>query len=299
MKPADKVQRLLRRAGVTTSTAPDDAVFENLKTAYLEMRETSPAPQEPAIWRIIMNSPRVKLSMAAVVVLLGALAVSFWQGTGGGIALADVLARMEQVQAYRLRMSTTFRAEGAEDKPMAEATMLISQTLGQKVTIQLDHPLTGQSMLEEIYIQPLPRTVTTLMPTEKKYSKVELDEASIERWQSESNPYRIVERVVQCEHRRLGRSVVDGVEVEGFQTTDPNCLGETSTAGAEIKIWADVETRLPVRIEIDKGEPGKGHMQVVAHSFEWDVPVAATEFEPVIPDDYTPGRPMMQLGPKR
>ncbi len=60
-----------------------------------------------------------------------------------------------------------------------------------------------------------------------------------------------------------------------------------------------METRLPVRIEIDKGEPGKGYMRVVAHSFEWDLPVVAAEFEPVIPDDYTPGRPMLQVGPRQ
>ncbi len=54
-----------------------------------------------------------------------------------------------------------------------------------------------------------------------------------------------------------------------------------------------------MRIEIDKGEPGKGYMRVVAHSFEWDLPVVAAEFEPVIPDDYTPGRPMLQVGPRQ
>ena len=70
-------------------------------------------------------------------------------------------------------------------------------------------------------------------------------------------------------------------------------------AGAEVRIWADVETRLPVRIEMGRDEPGKGHLQVTAYDFEWDVPAQAAEFAPVIPDDYTPGRPLMQLGPKQ
>ena len=69
--------------------------------------------------------------------------------------------------------------------------------------------------------------------------------------------------------------------------------------GGEIRIWAAVETRLPVRIEAGKGEPGKGRLQVVAHDFEWNVPAEASDFTPVIPDDYTPGRPMMQFGPKK
>jgi hypothetical protein len=40
-------------------------------------------------------------------------------------------------------------------------------------------------------------------------------------------------------------------------------------------------------------------VQVAAHDFEWDVPVAAAEFTPVIPDDYTPGQPLMQIVPKK
>ncbi|OHB64889.1 MAG: hypothetical protein A2Y76_07625 [Planctomycetes bacterium RBG_13_60_9] len=109
----------------------------------------------------------------------------------------------------------------------------------------------------------------------------------------------VVEQIVKCEHVSRCRSVVDGVEVEGFQTMDPSCLGETSTVGVEIKIGGDVEARLPVRIEIDKGEAGKGRVHVAAYGFEGDVPVDAAEFEPVIPPDFTPARPMMQLGLKK
>ncbi len=298
MKPADEIKRLFKRAELSIQPNTDERVFDDVRRAQRQTLEGSPALPDMT-WRSIMKSPIVKFAVAAAVIVACLIGISLWRQTGSGMALAEVLARMEQVQAYRLHMSTTFRAEGAEEKPMAEATMLVSQAIGQKVTIELDNPLTGQSMLQEIYILPRQRTITTLMPNEKQYSKVELDEAGIERWQRESDPYRIVEQVVQCEHTSLGRSVVDGVEVEGFQTSDPSCLGETSTTGATIKIWADVEARLPVRIEIDKGEPAKGHMHVVVHGFEWNVPVDAAEFEPIIPDDYTPGRPMMQIGPKQ
>lgn len=32
---------------------------------------------------------------------------------------------------------------------------------------------------------------------------------------------------------------------------------------------------------------------------EWNVPAEAAQFTPVIPDDYTPGRPLMQFGRKK
>jgi hypothetical protein len=60
-----------------------------------------------------------------------------------------------------------------------------------------------------------------------------------------------------------------------------------------------VETRLPVRIEMGKGEPGTGRLDVAGYDFEWNVPAEPAEFVAVIPDDYTPGRPLMQVLPKK
>ncbi len=276
-----------RSAGEFTAGAPD--VSANLPKSI----------RIAALGSMIMKSPLTRLAVAAAVLIACGIGLSLWRTTASGIALAEVLARMEEVQTYRLKVSTAWQIEGAESKPTAEATMLVSRTLGQKVTMQVRHPITGQSMLEEVYGLPHERTVITLMPNEKQYSKIEVDEATLEQWQRENDPRYLVEQVTKCKHTRLGRSVVDGVEVEGFQTTDPNSWGGRSVTGGEIKIWADVETRLPVRIEMGKGEPGKGRLQVVAHGFEWNVPAEAAEFTPVIPDDYTPGRPLMQLGLKK
>ncbi len=246
-----------------------------------------------------MRNPLAELAVAAVVVVACLIGVLLWKGTGSGLALAEVLARMEQVQTYRLKVSTAWQPEGAESKPVVEAAMLVTRNLGGKVVMQVNHPITGQRMREEVYLPPHGRTIITLMPNEKQYSKIELDEATFEQWRRENDPRYLVEQVTKCEHTRLGRSVVDGVEVEGFRTTDPNSWDGRSVTGGEIRIWAAVETRLPVRIEMGKGEPSKGRLQVVAHDFEWNVPAEASDFTPVIPGDYTPGRPMMQLGPKK
>jgi hypothetical protein len=50
-------------------------------------------------------------------------------------------------------------------------------------------------------------------------------------------------------------------------------------------------------MEVDKNEESKGHAHITIHNFQWNVPVDAAEFEPVIPDDYSPGRPMLQILP--
>jgi len=252
-----------------------------------------------ALGRMIMKSPLTKLAVAAAVIVACVMGLSWWKQTGSGLALADVLARMEQVQVYRFQMSMTLQMEGAEKKPVAEATTLVSQTLGERSTFHICDPFTGQVLSQDTFVLLPQRTMTMLMPDEKTYAIVELDDATLEAWQAQNDPKRIIEQVLECEHISLGRSVVDGIEVEGFQTTDPSLLGGDSLAGAEIRIWADVRTKLPVRCEIDKDAPGTGHVHAAAHDFQWDVAVDAAEFSPVIPDDYTPGRPLMQVMPRR
>jgi len=297
MKRAEDMKRVFQRAGLGIDPDADERMFADVLQAR---RQTT---QNPITvfdrGRTIMRSPFTKVAVAAAVVVAGVIGVSLWKQTGSGLALADVLARMEQVQVYRFKMSMTWQMEGAESKPIGEGTLLVSQTLGERSAFHMDHPFTGQLVSQETFVLLPQRTMTMLMPNEKKYAIVELDDAAIEAWQGENDPKRMVEQVLKCEHTSLGRSVVDGVEVEGFRTTDTRLLGGGPLTGAEIKIWADVQTKLPVRLEIDQSAPGKGHAHVAAHDFEWDVPVDAAEFAPVIPDDYTPGPPLWQVVPKR
>jgi len=294
MKRADDIRRVFQKAGLGLGPDADEQVFADMLQARRQITQNPITVFDRG--RIIMRSPFTKIAVAAAVVVAGVVGVSLWQGTGSSLALAEVLERMEQVQTFRLKMSSIFQMGEAPAKPVAEATMLVSRTLGEKVVMQVTHPLTGQSMLQEMYLLPQARTVVTLMPNEKKYSKADVDEAAMERWRAENDPRYLVELVTKCEHTRLGQSIVDGVEVEGFRTTDPNSWGGAAITGAEIKIWVDVETRLPVRIEMGKGEPATGRLDVAAYDFEWNVPAEPAEFAPVIPADYTPGRPLMQVG---
>ena len=131
------------------------------------------------------------------------------------------------------------------------------------------------------------------MPNEKKYSQMEFDEASFDGWRQEYDPRALVRIILECEHTSVGKSVIDGIEVEGFRKTEPGGL----------TIWVDVETRLPVRMEgqmdMGKNKEIKAQVHLLVYDFQWDVPVDAADFEPVIPADYTPGRPMLQMFPPK
>ena len=53
-------------------------------------------------------------------------------------------------------------------------------------------------------------------------------------------------------------------------------------------MWVDVETDLPVRIEIDGvAKRGLGQIIMVLDKLQWSVDLDTDEFRPNIPSDYT------------
>jgi outer membrane lipoprotein-sorting protein len=245
-----------------------------------------------------MNSPKVKLSMAAAVVLLAVLCVLFWQGTGAGIALADVLAQIEKVEAFRCQWSSDGTIEGP-NKPYSQkkrggGTFVTSQEYGTKTIIEELDP-NGTKSTFEVCILPDKRTQISISHKQKKYWRTERPEfdARAAAKRSSYDPRTLINRILELKHESLGRSTIDGIEVEGFRTTDPNYyLERWKNPQIDIKAWVDAKTRLPVRYDLlgSVETDGMGNRMVthmVMSNFQWDVPVDASEFKPVIPDDYT------------
>ena len=77
----------------------------------------------------------------------------------------------------------------------------------------------------------------------------------------------------------------DGVEVEGFESTDPNVV-QNVLGNVLARLWVNVETKLPVRYDIevlsDDGEP---LMNMSVCNFQWDVEVEPGFFVVSIPED--------------
>ena len=54
------------------------------------------------------------------------------------------------------------------------------------------------------------------------------------------------------------------------------------------RLWVDVETDLPVRVEIDGvAKRGLGQMLMVLDKLQWNIDLNASDFRPNIPSDYT------------
>ena len=244
----------------------------------------------------IMKNPITKLAVAAVVIIACLIGVSFWRTSGSGIALADVLARIEQVKAYKFQLNVKGTGEDPNKTYYEQRiTFLISQEYGWKNKIEGLDPNGGWSTLFEQYFPQ--NTSIRIMPKEKKYWRTEFND---DRWRwgeqwPKSDPRWFLKKIVTCKYESMGRATIDGIEVEGFRTTDPNWASGSrkNKVEVDVKMWVDTKTRLPVRYDFTNawfdqmGDKIINRHHVVMHDFQWDVPVDAADFEPVIPDDYT------------
>lgn len=303
MRSKNKIKWFFRDAKLSINPDTDEKVFTDVSRARQDTTENAPT-MSGGTWKIITKSPLAKLAVAAVLTIATATVLFLWKSTGSGIALADVLNRIEQTSAYLYEITVTITGTYINDNPIhleAHLTTLVSREYGIKIKCESSRlPITGQRINQEMYILPSQRTITTLMPNEKKYSQNKFDEDSLDRMSRDYyDPHFMVGQILECEHTNLGKLTIDGVEVERFQTTDPNFIGETfGQADIKLEIWVDVKTRLPVRLELDVNKEEIVRVKGFVHDYQWDVSVDAAEFEPVIPDDYTVGQPTMTIGPK-
>ena len=243
-------------------------------------------------WIQIMKNRITKYAAAAIVIIACLIGLSLWRTTGSGIALADVLARVEQVKAYRFQFFPTTVED--PNKPYSferRFTVLVSKEYGSKTTREELDPNGGWSKVSENYLSPDRKTAIVIQPKQKKYRRIEYDDYTAENmWKVMNNPLTFLKRILACKYKSMGRSTIDGIEVEGFQTTDPNFLylyigdqegrrliGDVNQISVK-KIWVDTKTRLPVRYD---------STGMVMQDFQWNIPVDASDFKPVIPDDYT------------
>jgi outer membrane lipoprotein-sorting protein len=243
----------------------------------------------------IMKSPVVKLAIAALVIVVFVAGLSVLDKSSG-LSLANVLAKMDKISAYRYEMSMISRDTTIADKPTIktmQSFILISQEYGLKISMSLKtdkdklDPNQEQSISSETYILPQKKTAISINHTKKQYNQTQTSDALMEQMKNQNyDPRWLVKLLLKNKYNKLGKSTVNGFDVEGFQATDQNYQGNELNK-TDVKIWVDMESQLPSAVEINLQ---KGTLQIKAllHDFKWLVPVKAADFEPNIPKDYAP-----------
>jgi len=284
MSPAENIENLVKKLRYQASAESHDRILGNVLQTLDESEKEKTGVVAPNIRSIIMKSPITKLATAAIVAIACLIGLSLWRGTESGIALADVLAQIEKASAYRHTCDSTLTNLMEPNVPAkSHYTMLRSQKYGYKTVP--DDPS------DEVNYYSIQENVGfTIRPKQKQYERIYFPgEKMTSLAQNQYSYYadRIVKKILGCKYESMGRSIVDGVEVEGFRTTDPNYASQKKPSQVDVRIWVDVKTRLLVRSEEHITYKDKTIWDLITHDYQWDIPVDAADFKPVIPDNYT------------
>lgn len=228
---------------------------------------------------------------AAAIVIIGVIAIFLFNSGPGSVALADVYAKVQQTQAFMYKMSMTMNGSMMEGMPPQnmemEMTAIISAEHGMKMestTHLLDQ---NQTMSQQMYMIPDQKVMIMLMPDQKQYMRMEFTEELLTKTKQQNNdPREMIKRMLEHEYVDLGFSEIDGITVQGFQTTDPAYFGGVLGDAGSVTLWVDAKSWLPVRSEVSFKMGDAMEARGVLSDFQWDVTVEASEFEPVIPEDY-------------
>jgi tetratricopeptide (TPR) repeat protein/outer membrane lipoprotein-sorting protein len=288
MRPVENVNDLIKKLQLKASSDLDTRVHADISAALVGYEKTRSARSGPNIWRTIMTGKTAKLAVAAVVLIGVLVLTSVFVKTNESVVLADVLDRVERARAFMYKMDMTVTGSMMPGgRQEMHGTMIISDEYGMKWKMGMPDPNTGERVTTEMYVLPDQKVSISLMPQQKKYQRMEFDDDWLANVKREKNdPRETLRRMMDCSYTELGRKEIDGIEAEGFETTDPKFSGGFAE-GVKVTLWVDVETCLPVLWEMDITMNEQMSAHGVLSDFQWDIPVVASDFEPVIPEDFT------------
>lgn len=238
------------------------------------------------VWRTIMKSPIVKLAVAAALIAMVVVGIFEYIGTGSksksGVVWAEVA---KKVQASRGVIYRHMESRSDPNYSMHYLSGTHSRTDKYEAgKIAVSHYLDFEAM-----------TASSVFHTHKYYwREAPLDKQDAQAHDRMSDPKWLVQSMLSCEHRKLGRKTIEGILCEGLETTDPAVFGSelrvpTSDITVHLQLWVSVETDYPVLCEGNATVQIDGNTQTsqwVIDQFQWDVELDARVFEPNIPPDY-------------
>jgi len=303
MKSENQIKQLANDIRIKPDAVVDERVLAFAEAILAKSTKNQDVIQlrRLSIRRKTMKSPITKLVTAAIVVIACVIGLSMWKSTESGVALADVLTSIDQVTGYMYQMSSTKTTEQG-NSTNSTSTVLFSREHGVKTITKYIDPNTSKIIRQDKYwlVGQKPVTLIIVDHNKKTHLSMNYEVGVSEKRVGEEydDPRTIIKQFLNCDHSSLGQSVVYGVTVEGFQTTDPAYNYEGGFGGqtrlfvaipekVDVKIWVDVKTFLPVRVEEEIVTKAGTLNHHVNYDFRWNVLVNASDFEPDIPSDYT------------
>jgi hypothetical protein len=277
MNEARLRQSLELLAGVEPSPQATRRALDRVRQSILNV-ESSPVPR--SIWRIVAGSKWSGLAVAAAVVVAVGIGLNVFTPWGGGVAWSRVLEHVGHARSCTHRMQWTISRAGQPDTQY-DFIMYRSADYG----IRRDAYQKGK-LVSQLFISGNAENCVEVVPAEKKYVKAKLSASQLAELREKSDPRELTKLFMKSHYRSLGPREVEHRRCEGIEVNDPNFATALFEQGTG-RLWADVATDLPVRMELEGTSAGGAiRMYIVLEEFQWDPGLTRADFEPNIPEDY-------------
>lgn len=224
-----------------------------------------------------MKSPMAKFAAAAVIFIAVLIGIHLPDNSTTGVAWGDVYEKAKQIPT--VIFDTTIEITHSEsEKRQLRSENYVAADYGIRVNIYHNDEL---GVIQ--YKLPTKKVVYVIRPLQKKYKRKDLSDEQVALGRDRDDPRMWLKAISSGDCTELGRTDINGVIVEGIEKKI------TSEANSIIRLWVDVETKLPVRIEVEELGLESGQMRphkLVMDNFQWNVELDASVFEPNIPSDY-------------
>jgi len=214
------------------------------------------------IWRFIMESKITRYSAAAVIFLAITLVLfgPFWSPGNGGIVLADVQKKVDDVETMIIGGTKTFTRPGKPDSVFEFDGIKCKFDLVKYFSKEhgfVEEGYTEDKLFYRITFNFAEGRTLILLPSYKKYMSFTSMNDIAKIMENFATPKGILNLLLEGDYKELGRDKINGIDAEVFEFEDKESFKDLlpkpvfNIQTFKAKLWIGIKEQLPVRIEGD------------------------------------------------
>ncbi len=282
MRSPEDIEKLIVETRIEPRPQMRSRVLSDALKTQEELNTRNRAGISVSTWRKIMNSRITKLTAAALTIIAVLIGIHQLGGPvdGTSVVWADVIGKLDEIHSYIYREKQS-RTSG----PQKEGFEFIGQDWETIVYCSQDYGrrsdnYQGEQLQFSTYTLPQEQALISVRHSAKECIRYPLGSEGF----GGIDPRGMVKQVLSNDYTELGRDTINGQTVEGAELHGQRISGPRLD-DAVTRLWVDVETGLPVRIELEGlAYRTSTEVRIMQDQFQWNVELTAGDFD--IPPDY-------------
>jgi len=289
MKTNDQIKKMVCESHALIDSSVDQEILDD---ALVQLKSNSKQRNSGLVplGRFIMKRPMMKLSAAAVVLLVAMIVMQLGNTSN---VWAQVLEKVNQTESYSFRIrqveTTGLRADRFEFATEKETIVYRSSPLGA-----MDETTWNGRLYTRNYRSLSQGECARLCYPLENYERFDLTDARMQKLK-DRHPQQIIVKILEGPYQSIGHDQINGRAVEGIETHDPNALIDPSenyeldfdVDDFVARIWIDTQTQWPVWLEFNFTPVGSSlHRTLVMDQFQWNAQLDPQLFVFDIPSEF-------------